>query len=100
MQDSREIDYFGQRILQIVQPLAAGGDRREVLALLAQSIANTSQQMAVGYCITHRQVSFVLPLVRALVIVPIQLRLNYPISARHLHQLQPYGGCHYCPIIR
>jgi signal transduction histidine kinase len=40
MQDSREIDYFGQRILQIVQPLAAGGDRREVLALLAQSIAN------------------------------------------------------------
>ena len=40
MQDSREIDYFGQRILQIVQPIAAGGDRREVLALLAQSIAN------------------------------------------------------------
>jgi signal transduction histidine kinase len=40
MQDSREIDYFGQRILQIVQPLAAGGDRREVLALLAESIAN------------------------------------------------------------
>jgi signal transduction histidine kinase len=40
MQDSREIDYFGQRILQIVQPIAAGGDRREVLPLLAQSIAN------------------------------------------------------------
>ena len=40
MQDSREIDYFGQRILQIVQPIAAGGDRREVLTLLAQSIAN------------------------------------------------------------
>jgi signal transduction histidine kinase len=40
MQDSREIDYFGQRILQIVQPIAAGGDRREVLALLAQSVAN------------------------------------------------------------
>ena len=40
MQDSREIDYFGQRILQIVQPLAAGGNRRDVLFLLAQSIAN------------------------------------------------------------
>jgi signal transduction histidine kinase len=40
MQDSREIDYFGQRILQIVQPLAAGENRREVLALLAQSVAN------------------------------------------------------------
>jgi signal transduction histidine kinase len=40
MQDSREIDYFGQRILQIVQPIAAGGDRREVLPLLAQSVAN------------------------------------------------------------
>ncbi len=40
MQDSRETDYFGQRILQIVQPIAAGGDRREVLALLAQSVAN------------------------------------------------------------
>jgi signal transduction histidine kinase len=40
MQDSREIDYFGQRILQIVQPLAAGGNRREVLSMLAQSIAN------------------------------------------------------------
>lgn len=40
MQDSREIDYFGQRILQIVQPLAAGADRREVLTLLAQSVAN------------------------------------------------------------
>jgi signal transduction histidine kinase len=40
MQDSREIDYFGQRILQIVQPLAAGGDRRNVLSMLAQSIAN------------------------------------------------------------
>jgi signal transduction histidine kinase len=40
MQDFREIDYFGQRILQIVQPLAAGGDRSEVLALLAESVAN------------------------------------------------------------
>jgi signal transduction histidine kinase len=40
MQDSREIDYFGQRILQIVQPLATGGDRREVIALLAESVAN------------------------------------------------------------
>jgi signal transduction histidine kinase len=40
MQDSREIDYFGQRILQIVQPIAAGGDRGEVLALLAQSVAD------------------------------------------------------------
>ncbi len=40
MQDSREIDYFGQRILQTVQPLAAGGDRREVLALLVESVAN------------------------------------------------------------
>ena len=33
MQDSREIDYFGQRILQIVQPLAAGGDLGGGLAL-------------------------------------------------------------------
>jgi signal transduction histidine kinase len=40
MQDSREIDYFGQRILQIVQPLATGGDRREVIAKLAESVAN------------------------------------------------------------
>jgi hypothetical protein len=55
MQDTREIDYFGQRILQIVQPIAAGTDRREVLALLAQW-QTTSQPMAAGYCNTYRQV--------------------------------------------
>ena len=69
MQDSREIDYFGQRILQIVQPLAAGEDRREVLALLAQSIANNFAadgcwilqyvapdvvRIAASACISHR----------------------------------------------
>lgn len=40
MQDSREIDYFGQRILQIVQPIALSGDRGVVLARLAESIAS------------------------------------------------------------
>jgi signal transduction histidine kinase len=40
MQDSREVDYFGQRILQIIQPLATGANRQEVLTLLAQSVAN------------------------------------------------------------
>jgi signal transduction histidine kinase len=69
MQDSREIDYFGQRILQIVQPLAAGADRREVLALLAQSIANNfaadgcwilqytfpdTVRVAASACVSHR----------------------------------------------
>jgi signal transduction histidine kinase len=69
MQDSREIDYFGQRILQIVQPLAAGADRREVLALLAQSIANNfaadgcwilqytfpdAVRVAASACVSHR----------------------------------------------
>ncbi|WP_295615052.1 HAMP domain-containing sensor histidine kinase [Chamaesiphon sp. GL140_3_metabinner_50] len=69
MQDSREIDYFGQRILQIVQPLAAGEDRTEVLALLAQSIANNfaadgcwilqynspdTVRVAASACISHR----------------------------------------------
>jgi signal transduction histidine kinase len=69
MQDSREIDYFGQRILQIVQPLAAGGDRREVLALLAQSVANNfaadgcwvlqyiypdAVRIAASACVSHR----------------------------------------------
>ncbi len=69
MQDSREIDYFGQRILQIVQPLAAGEDRREVLALLAQSIADNfaadgcwilqytfpdTVRVAASACVSHR----------------------------------------------
>ncbi len=69
MQDSREIDYFGQRILQIIQPIAAGADRREVLALLAQSVANNFAadgcwvlqclspgviRVAASACINHR----------------------------------------------
>jgi signal transduction histidine kinase len=69
MQDSREIDYFGQRVLQIVQPLAAGGDRREVLSLLAQSVANNFAadgcwilqcvspgviRVAASACVSHR----------------------------------------------
>ncbi len=69
MQDSREIDYFGQRILQIVQPLAAGADRREVLTLLARSVANNFAadgcwilqysspgivRVAASACISHR----------------------------------------------
>jgi signal transduction histidine kinase len=46
MQDSSQINYFGQRILQIIQPLVAGkesganGDRRQMLANLAQSVAD------------------------------------------------------------
>jgi signal transduction histidine kinase len=69
MQDSREIDYFGQRILQIIQPIAAGADRREVLPLLAQSVANNFAadgcwvlqclspgvvRVAASACINHR----------------------------------------------
>jgi signal transduction histidine kinase len=69
MQDSLEIDYFGQRVLQIVQPLAAGGDRREVLSLLAQSVANNFAadgcwilqcvspdviRVAASACVSHR----------------------------------------------
>lgn len=69
MQDSREIDYFGQRILQIVQPLAATEDRREVLASLAQSVANNFAadgcwilqylspglvRVAANACVSHR----------------------------------------------
>ena len=69
MQDSREIDYFGQRILQIVQPLAAGEDRTEVLSLLAQSVANNFAadgcwilqyttsgivRVAASACVSHR----------------------------------------------
>ncbi len=69
MQDTREIDYFGQRILQIVQPLAAGEDRGEVLALLAQSVANNFAadgcwvlqylspgvvRVAASACVSHR----------------------------------------------
>ena len=69
MQDSREIDYFGQRILEIVQPLAASEDRTEVLTLLAQSVANNFAadgcwilqyvssdlvRIAASACISHR----------------------------------------------
>jgi signal transduction histidine kinase len=69
MQDSHEIDYFGQRILQIVQPLAAGDDRQEVLSLLARSVANNFAadgcwilqyvspdvvRVAASACVSHR----------------------------------------------
>ncbi|WP_373542050.1 sensor histidine kinase [Chamaesiphon sp.] len=69
MQDSREIDYFGQRILQIVQPLAAGEDRTEVLDRLARSIATNFAadgcwllqyvspdrvRIAASACVSHR----------------------------------------------
>ena len=69
MQDSREIDYFGQRILQIVQPLAASEDRTQVLSLLAQSVANNFAadgcwvlqyvslgvvRIAASACVSHR----------------------------------------------
>lgn len=69
MQDSREIDYFGQRILQIVQPLAAGAERREVLTLLARSVATNFAadgcwilqysspgviRVAASACVSHR----------------------------------------------
>jgi signal transduction histidine kinase len=69
MQDSREIDYFGQRILQIVQPLAASEDRTQVLPLLAQSVANNFAadgcwvlqyvspgvvRIAASACVSHR----------------------------------------------
>jgi signal transduction histidine kinase len=69
MQDSREIDYFGQRILEIIQPLAAGADRREVLTLLARSVATNFAadgcwilqysspgviRLAASACVSHR----------------------------------------------
>ncbi|AFY96657.1 signal transduction histidine kinase [Chamaesiphon minutus PCC 6605] len=69
MQDSREIDYFGQRILQIVQPLAATEDRQEMLPLLARSVANNFAadgcwivqylspgvfRVAASACVSHR----------------------------------------------
>ncbi len=69
MQDSREIDYFGQRILQIVQPLAAGEDRTDVLDRLARSIATNFAadgcwilqhvspdlvRIAASACVSHR----------------------------------------------
>ncbi len=72
MQDSREIDYFGQRILQIVQPLAAGEDRQEVLSRLAESVANNFAadgcwilqytapgvvRVAASACVSHRTTS-------------------------------------------
>ena len=71
MQDSREIDYFGQRILQIVQPLAASEDRTQVLSLLAQSVANNFAadgcwvlqyvspgvvRIAASACVSHRAI--------------------------------------------
>ena len=40
MQDSSQTNYFGQRILQIIQPLAAGTDCQEVLSQLIKSIAD------------------------------------------------------------
>lgn len=40
MQDSSQLNYFGQRILEIIQPLAAGTDRQDVLAQLAKSVAD------------------------------------------------------------
>jgi hypothetical protein len=69
MQDSREIDYFGQHILQIVQPLTVGADRREVLTLLARSVATNFaadgcwilqysapgvMRVAASACVSHR----------------------------------------------
>ena len=79
MQDSREIDYFGQRILQIVQPLAAGEDRTEVLDRLARSIATNFAadgcwilqyvssdvvRIAANACVSHRTNSISSQLVR------------------------------------
>jgi signal transduction histidine kinase len=46
MQEPSQINYFGQRILQIIQPLVAGvgsdtsTDRRQILTNLAQSVAD------------------------------------------------------------
>jgi signal transduction histidine kinase len=40
MQDSSQLNYFGQRILQIIQPLSGGNDRQDVLAQLAKSVAD------------------------------------------------------------
>jgi signal transduction histidine kinase len=39
-EDPSQLYYFGQRILQIIQPLAVGSDRRQVLASLARSVAD------------------------------------------------------------
>ncbi len=69
MQDSSQINYFGQRILQIIQPLAAGTDRRKVLGNLAKSVADNFAadgcwllhypspgvvRVAASACISHR----------------------------------------------
>jgi signal transduction histidine kinase len=79
MQDSREIDYFGQRILQIVQPLAAGEERTEVLDRLARSISTNFAadgcwilqhvspgvvRIAASACVSHRTNSISSQLVR------------------------------------
>ncbi len=78
MQDSHEIDYFGQRILQIVQPIAAGTDRQKVLSLLARSVATNFaadgcwilqysapgvMRVAASACVSHRTNSIELQLV-------------------------------------
>jgi signal transduction histidine kinase len=39
-EDTSQLYYFGQRILQIIQPLAVGSDRRQVLSTLVRSVAD------------------------------------------------------------
>lgn len=115
MQDSREIDYFGQRILQIVQPLAATEDRREVLSMLAQSVANNFAadgcwilqylspgvvRVAASACVSHRTnaISDRLPtLAVPTAATPIQWRLpllpDYQVTIVETRERDRVTGC-------
>jgi signal transduction histidine kinase len=115
MQDSREIDYFGQRILQIVQPLAAGTDRREVLTLLARSVATNFAadgcwilqysspgivRIAASACISHRTnsigtqlVDYVPPAASTPTLWRMPLLPDYQVMAIDLNDGQKVTGC-------
>jgi signal transduction histidine kinase len=58
MQDSREIDYFGQRILQIVQPLAAAQSVATNFAAdgcwILQYLSPGVFRVAASACVSHR----------------------------------------------
>ena len=115
MQDSREIDYFGQRILQIVQPLAAGTDRREVLTHLARSVATNFaadgcwilqysapgvMRIAASACISHRTnsigtqlVDYVPPVAPTPTLWRMPLLPDYQVMALDLNDGQKVTGC-------
>jgi His Kinase A (phospho-acceptor) domain len=115
MQDSREIDYFGQRILQIVQPLAGNEDRREVLTLLAQSVASNFgadgcwvlqyvspgvARMAASACNSHRTNSistqileYTLPTAPTPTLWRMPLLPDYQVMAIETRDLERATGC-------